>query len=462
MIRIKSDFDRTEFESVNPDKPTPLYTYYYSILNIFKSNYKDHINNQTITIINDDFEFVFLQTNTNKSYRISFKKLLTGTREEVLAVDGIKEYMDICRMHYCCSYFSKSIYEFMQALYCIFPEDIKYKNKGCGEEEYYININGVEEKLSIKYKKKHSTTNKKAIYCYINNKLLMYMQTPEEIISAKETKDVVNIVNGIFDKVCSLLETNIKKNGNNLKFISYEDMDDDIRHQLIDSLNIKTCPYCNRQYITSWGGEKTTAELDHYYQKALFPLFSLSSFNFIPSCHVCNSLMKGGKYKETLYPYAYAADEYIKFEITLKANQKQKNIVDIWLGKGKRSMIDINNIYKLEIVNLCNNEVVKKLINNEIELFRLRELYANHLDQAINVLLIMRIYLEENFYANNINSICKKIGIKTFEKGFSFTKEEIRCFLLGLVNDGQGEVDKPLAKMISDIYYSELKNILKS
>ena len=30
------------------------------------------------------------------------------------------------------------------------------------------------------------------------------------------------------------------------------------------------------------------------------------------------------------------------------------------------------------------------------------------------------------------------------------TKEEIRCFLLGLVADGQGEMDKPLAKMISD------------
>ena len=39
------------------------------------------------------------------------------------------------------------------------------------------------------------------------------------------------------------------------------------------------------------------------------------------------------------------------------------------------------------------------------------------------------------------------------------TKEEIRYFLLGLVADGQGEMDKPLAKMISDIYKREVANI---
>ena len=196
---------------------------------------------------------------------------------------------------------------------------------------------------------------------------------------------------------------------------------------------------------------------------------TLSSFNFIPSCHVCNSLMKGDKYVETLYPYEDSAEEDIRFDIVLKNGQKKKNIVDIWLGKGKNSFPEIKKISELNVINLIKakddakktkgDRYREKLIDNEIELFHLKEIYKNHLDQAVNVLLIMRIYLEEYFYTRNINSICKNIGITSVKNGTSITKEEIRSFLLGLVIDGQGEMDKPLAKMISDIYNNEVKNI---
>lgn len=245
-------------------------------------------------------------------------------------------------------------------------------------------------------------------------------------------------------------------------YTDYSLLSDKKRHNLIDSLGIKTCPYCNRQYITSWTDDKngkTTADLDHFYPKSLFPLFALSAFNFIPSCHICNSLMKGDLYYETIYPYEGSAKSEVGFNIRLTGGEPN-DIVDIWLGKGKASFPEIKKKCELEIINACTDKSRKKLIDNEIELFRLQELYKNHLDEAINVFLILRIYLEENFYKNNINSICTRIGMKGNDGDSKVTKEEIRCFLLGVVADDQGEMDKPLAKMISDIYKREVANIL--
>lgn len=40
------------------------------------------------------------------------------------------------------------------------------------------------------------------------------------------------------------------------------------------------------------------------------------------------------------------------------------------------------------------------------------------------------------------------------------SKEEIRGFLLGFVTDRQEEMDKPLAKLISDLYNQEVNNII--
>jgi len=286
-------------------------------------------------------------------------------------------------------------------------------------------------------------------------------QTQSTKITYQFLKSLINIY---FDKANEQLAASLKNGGKVVDrlYTDYSLLSDKKRHDLISSLGIKTCPYCNRQYITSWTDEKngkTTADLDHFYPKSLFPLFALSAFNFIPSCHVCNSLMKGDWYYETIYPYDGSSESEIGFNIRLTESEPN-DIVDIWLGKGKASLPEIKKKCELEIINTCTDKCRKKLIDNEIELFRLEKLYKNHLDEAINVFLILRIYLEEDFYKNNINSICARIGMKGNEGDSKVTKDEIRCFLLGLIADGQGEMDKPLAKLISDIYKREVANIL--
>jgi hypothetical protein len=69
----------------------------------------------------------------------------------------------------------------------------------------------------------------------------------------------------------------------------------ELRHKIITSSGISVCPYCDRQYITSFedkGSNRTTADLDHFYPKSVFSLFALSLYNFIASCKVCNQSFK--------------------------------------------------------------------------------------------------------------------------------------------------------------------------
>jgi len=60
-------------------------------------------------------------------------------------------------------------------------------------------------------------------------------------------------------------------------------------------LNFKVCIYCNRNYISNYSKNKVktaTFTLDHFHQKDKYPIFSLSLYNLIPSCSVCNTSIK--------------------------------------------------------------------------------------------------------------------------------------------------------------------------
>ena len=60
---------------------------------------------------------------------------------------------------------------------------------------------------------------------------------------------------------------------------------------LVSLLGLRSCPYCNRNYIGTTGKKNLGYQLDHYINKSMYPFFCMSLFNLIPSCGVCN----GGK-----------------------------------------------------------------------------------------------------------------------------------------------------------------------
>lgn len=67
-------------------------------------------------------------------------------------------------------------------------------------------------------------------------------------------------------------------------------------YKLCQKLNILTCPYCNLSYGHTLCREKAGGirpALDHFFDRATHPLFAISLNNLVPSCHHCNSSLKG-------------------------------------------------------------------------------------------------------------------------------------------------------------------------
>lgn len=105
-------------------------------------------------------------------------------------------------------------------------------------------------------------------------------------------------------------------------------------YKMTAASNHNTCVYCNRQYtfnIERNAGKNNNDRiarpaLDHWFPKSLFPLMSLSYYNLIPSCTVCNSSAKMDDIwtlKTHIHPYLTKSDApKFKFRYKMGLNSK--------------------------------------------------------------------------------------------------------------------------------------------
>lgn len=228
--------------------------------------------------------------------------------------------------------------------------------------------------------------------------------------------------------------------------IHYSMLDNSLRHKLLRSLGVTTCPYCNRQFITGYidenHQEKTTADLDHFYQKGIYPLFALSLFNFIPSCQICNSRMKGEKQIHSLYPYYEGFKDKVKFCLVPSKKDDDKALLRAWLGDRQASddiRIDLKLSEELE-------PSYAKRAEGSIALFKLKQIYAIHKEKALDTIRKKRIYWESP-YKQFMEDLFKRIGL-------AFSEEDILAFLVGYHWQDQN-YDEPLSKFVHDIFYSD-------
>ncbi len=228
------------------------------------------------------------------------------------------------------------------------------------------------------------------------------------------------------------------------KVINYSFLSSDLRHKLILSLNISVCPYCNRQYITSWNDEKkkkkkTTADLDHFYPKSIFPAFSLSLFNFVPSCQICNSRMKGSKWSDVIYPYEERFGDDAYFEV-VNLEKKDNNDNDYYDKLLRNLLGQSSELMELDIK--INTESDKKFkIEKSKDMFNLKEVYQTHKSYVKELLLKKRIY-DDGAYLESLKNQFDKLNLDEYS---------LQQFLYGY-NWQEGEdPDKPLSKLTYDI-----------
>jgi len=226
--------------------------------------------------------------------------------------------------------------------------------------------------------------------------------------------------------------------------IDYDYIQDDLRHKLILSLNISVCPYCNRQYITSWNDEKkkkkkTTADLDHFYPKSIFPAFSLSLFNFIPSCQICNSRMKGDKWSDVIYPYEERFGDDAYFEVT-NLEKKVNNDNDYYDKLLRNLLGQSSELMELDIK--INTESDKKIkIENSKDMFKLNEVYQTHKSYVKELLLKKRIY-DDGAYLESLKNQFDKLNLDEYS---------LQQFLYGYNWQDGEDPDRPLSKLTYDI-----------
>lgn len=194
----------------------------------------------------------------------------------------------------------------------------------------------------------------------------------------------------------------------------------------IKKLDVKVCPYCNRNYIfnfTKSGNHEATAQLDHFFDKSSYPYLAVSVYNLVSSCSTCNQ-RKSAKQLDIFYPYTESFNEYAKFEYTLQPITKTGTFFD-------------KEQIKLDIKPIKDS----KRVEEHIEVFNLRNLYNEHKDIVSELLVKAEIYNES--YIDELFNRYEGILFKNRE-------DLMRLITCGYITDE--EINKrPLSKLIKDI-----------
>lgn len=254
-------------------------------------------------------------------------------------------------------------------------------------------------------------------------------------------KDKSNLANHIINN-CTLIR-NTNNFNNKLKFRIleskintilveiftdfYESKWDDIenysRYDFVIKHGLKSCPYCNRNYIfiVDKDGSKLRPEIDHFYPKSIYPFLAMSFYNLIPSCQICNHTKKD---KDAFIDKLKSPYEINFYDFKFK--YKPKNITFYQIKKSKYTQ------KRFDIILSKTNSV-----ETNDKYFKLKLLYEQHKDVVLDLLLKKTIYTRSY--------------IMELKTNFLFTDDEIYRFLFCNYLKDKDLHKRPLSKLVRDI-----------
>lgn len=206
-----------------------------------------------------------------------------------------------------------------------------------------------------------------------------------------------------------------------------------LRHRLLSKLNVKTCPYCGRQYITNYNESYSTADLDHFYSQSKYPYLALNIYNFIPACAVCNRNFKNDK----------------EVKINPRIEEFGENAVFI-LGNEVSTYMDME-LEDIDIkFDIRASGTLEDLIKEDIDTFKLEEVYKVHNDYILQMIKDITFrgnesYLESIkmlFEKDDENEVLKKLK-KLIREPYEFRIRENEP-LGKLTKDILNEIEKKL------------------
>ncbi|RXG15009.1 hypothetical protein DSM03_104167 [Leeuwenhoekiella aestuarii] len=208
--------------------------------------------------------------------------------------------------------------------------------------------------------------------------------------------------------------------GYNTWFINYS-----INYELAEWLDQHTCSFCNRQYIftarKNAGAKGITCQFDHWLSKSKHPLFSLSFYNLIPCCSVCNSSIKSTEKFNTnthLHPYV---DKHISnsFSFSYKLNAQSEYEIDF-----------------------ANENHISKKAKKTLEDLGTKLVYSKHSQTELKDLIDLRLKYNENYLQSLLE--------KTFGD-LNMSDEERYRLIFGIEIDEKDYHKRPMSKFKKDI-----------
>jgi hypothetical protein len=188
-------------------------------------------------------------------------------------------------------------------------------------------------------------------------------------------------------------------------------------YKLVKDLHVSTCPYCNRGTIYNLQKVKgRTSEIDHFYPKGIYPYFAISFYNLIPSCKVCNKLKMEDEIE--IHPYEKGFEE-TNFKLKIK---------------------DSTFYHSFDGFDLEFKSEDSK-INNQIDTFKLDDLYQNHKDIILELIQKEAIYNES--YLDEL--------LTQYEGTLFKNKEDLQHLIGGGYVSDEEIGKRPLSKLIKDI-----------
>jgi hypothetical protein len=282
--------------------------------------------------------------------------------------------------------------------------------------------------------------------------LIMHIQNQIDSIFNEHLEKLISIeaaglqvFDNYFSKHCKL------DNEMYLYFFDYENYYHILNSNIANRLGINCCPYCNRNYITSVQnikGERIIGPTyDHYFHKKIYKFLTLSFYNLIPSCYICNSNLKGQiEFSLTthLHPYydEFGTDAIFDFDLKLLISSKSSEIIFEPIIKIQPTT-SMATILKLK----GYDKDVKGKKSGNIKVFQLEEIYKSHFDTVEEI----HTKFDQNspYYINSIKDKLVALGV---------TEAEFYRFHFHNYYTVDNFHKKPLSKLTKDIY-SKMKNL---
>ncbi|MRX46561.1 hypothetical protein [Pedobacter puniceum] len=194
-------------------------------------------------------------------------------------------------------------------------------------------------------------------------------------------------------------------------------------YKLADSLDVRTCTYCNRNYtntvIRSNGDKLTRPQFDHYFDKATHPVIAISFYNLIPSCSICNSSIKG-THKMNLadYMHPYIDNNLNDIRFTYKYSLELKS--------GLRIKVKTPQASKA---------------SNSVDAFAIEEVYNSHTGELLD-LIKTRQYFSDKYLSILSSNLLRDVIV---------SKEDLYRIVFGTEYDSSNFMNRPFSKFKSDI-----------